>query len=134
MDICYPPTTYKYHYLVIKKFSSIKTDSHLGTLLAASIKHPTKLSWVSGLRKILKIYDMNIKTVMTPIPQPRHMMRPYWWSFLRAYINARPYLAHLTSELPAAELGLQENSLALGARPQAGCVHPTVGEKRPGGP
>ena len=103
MDICYPPTTYKHHYLVIKKFSSIKTDSHLGTLLAASIKHPTKLSWVSGLRKILKIYDMNIKTVMTPIPQLRHMMRPYWCSFLRAYINARPYLAHLTSELPAAE-------------------------------
>jgi hypothetical protein len=26
MDICYPPTTYKHHYLVIKKFSSIKAD------------------------------------------------------------------------------------------------------------
>lgn len=103
MDICYPPTTYKHHYLVIKKFSSIKTDSHLGTLLAASIKHPTKLSWASGLRKVLKIYDMDIETVMTPIPKLRHMMRPYWWSFLRAYINTRPYLAHLVSELPATE-------------------------------
>lgn len=103
MDICYPPTTYKHHYLVIKKFSSIKADSHLETLLAASIKHPTKLSWASGLRKVLKVYGMDIKTVKTPIPQLRQVMRPHWWSFLRAYINARPYLAHLASELPAAK-------------------------------